>query len=74
LPLAVGLGLALGTQAPDALGSLDYRDGRLRARFRPGIADTRAAREALIQAGRRQGLQLKFESEREPLATITVLR
>jgi len=74
LPLAVGLGLALGTQAQDAIGSLEYRDGRLRARFRPGIADTRAAREALELAGRRQGLRLRFDNEREPLATITVLR
>ncbi len=74
LPLVVGLGLALGTQSQDALGSLEYRDGRLRARFRPGVADTRAAREALEQAGRRQGLRLRFENEREPLATITVLR
>ena len=74
LPLVAGLGLALGTQSQDALGSLEYRDGRLRARFRPGIADTRAAREALEQAGRRQGLRLRFESEREPVATITVLR
>ena len=74
LPLVVGLGLALGTQAQDAIGSLEYRDGRLRARFRPGIADTRAAREALELAGRRQGLRLRFDNEREPLATITVLR
>ena len=74
LPLAVGLGLALGTQAQDAIGSLEYRDGRLRARFRPGIADTRAAREALELAGRRQGLRLRFDNEREPIATITVLR
>jgi hypothetical protein len=74
LPLVVGLSLSLGTQAQDAIGSLEYRDGRLRARFRPGIADTRAAREALELAGRRQGLRLRFDSEREPLATITVLR
>ncbi len=74
LPLVASLGLALGTQSHDALGSLEYRDGRLRVRFRPGIADTRPAREALEQAGRRQGLRLRFESEREPLATITVLR
>ncbi len=74
LPLVVGLGLVLGTQSQDAIGSLEYRDGRLRARFRPGIADTRAAREALELAGRRQGLRLRFDSEREPLATITVLR
>ncbi|MFZ9508180.1 MAG: type II secretion system protein GspL [Burkholderiaceae bacterium] len=74
LPLVVGLSLALGTQAQDAIGSLEYRDGRLRARFRPGIADTRAARDALELAGRRQGLRLRFDSEREPLATITVLR
>lgn len=74
LPLVVGLGLALGTHAQDAIGSLEYRDGRLRARFRPGIADTRAAREALELAGRRQGLRLRFDNEREPLATITVLR
>jgi general secretion pathway protein L len=74
LPLVVGLSLSLGTQAQDAIGSLEYRDGRLRARFRPGIADTRAARDALELAGRRQGLRLRFDSEREPLATITVLR
>ena len=74
LPLAAGLGLALGTQSQDALASLEYRDGRLRARFRPGIADTAAARQALEQASRRQGVQMRFENEREPLATITVLR
>ena len=74
LPLVAGLGLALGTQSQDALASLEYRDGRLRARFRPGIADTAAARQALEQASRRQGVQMRFENEREPLATITVLR
>ena len=74
LPLAVGLGLTLGAQAHDAIAALDYRDARLRARFRAGVADTRAARDALEQAGRRHGLQIRFESEREPLASITVLR
>lgn len=74
LPLSVALAQALATQPSAALGALEYRDGRLRARLLPGVADTRAAREALEQAARQQGLRLRFDNEREPLATVTVLR
>lgn len=74
IPLVSALGLALGAQATDALAAVDYRDGRLKIRFRPGLADSRATREALEQAARRQGLRLQFDSEREPLATVMVLR
>ncbi len=74
VPLLAALGLALGAQANDALASADYRDGRLRIRFRAGVADSRQAREGIEQAARRQGLRLQFENEREPLASVTVLR
>ncbi len=72
--LTASLGTALGTQAQDAVNLLEYREGRLRVRFRPGMADSRASRDSIEQAARRQGLRLQFESEREPLATVTVLR
>lgn len=74
VPLASALGLALGAQATDALAAIDYRDGRLKVRFRPGLADSRPKRDALEQAARRHGLRLQFDNEREPLATVMVLR
>lgn len=74
VPMISALGQALGTQAPNALAAVEYREGRLRVRFRPGLADTRAARESLEQSARRQGLRLQFESERDALASITVMR
>ncbi len=46
----------------------------MKIRFRPGIADSRGAREALDNAARRQGLRLQFESEREASAVVSVLR
>lgn len=74
VPMLSALGQALGSQAPNALAAVEYREGRLRVRFRPGLADTRAARESLEQAARRQGLRLQFENERDAFASITVLR
>ncbi len=74
LPLLVSFSQSLGTQSADAVSGLEYRDGRLRIRLRPGVADSRAARDTIEQAARRHGLKLQFEGDREPLAIVTVLR
>ena len=74
VPLLTRFSQALGSQANDALSGVDYRDGRLRVRFQPGQFESRAVREALGQASQRLGLQLNFDSEREPTATVALLR
>jgi general secretion pathway protein L len=74
VPLLTRFSQALGGQANDALSGVDYRDGRLRVRFQPGQFESRAVRDTLIQACQRLGLQLRFDAEREPTATVALLR
>lgn len=71
LPLLGRLVEALGPQAADALAGFDYADGRMKVRFRPERVESRASREQLQAACTRAGLQLRFDSEREPTATLT---
>lgn len=72
VPLVQRLGQALGPRANDALASIDYRDGALKVRFRPGLADGDAAREQIRQAGVQQGLSILFEQGRDAVATVKV--
>jgi general secretion pathway protein L len=70
LPLLGRLGEALGPSGTDAIASMEYREGRLKVRFRPDRVDGRAARDQLRQACTRAGLKLDFDNEREPTATV----
>lgn len=74
VPLLTRFAQALGGQAADALSGVEYRDGRLRVRFQPGQFEARAVRDTLVQACQRLGLQLRFDAEREPTATVALLR
>ncbi|MFZ9406041.1 MAG: type II secretion system protein GspL [Burkholderiaceae bacterium] len=71
LPLMGRFADALGPQAADALAAIDYSEGRLRVRFRPERVESRAAREQLQASCERAGLQLRFDGDREPMATVT---
>lgn len=74
LPLMARFSQALGDQASDALAGVEYREGRLRVRFQPGRMEARELREALSRACQRLGLQLRFEADREPTATVSLLQ
>ncbi len=74
IPLLTRFAQALGAQSADSLAGVDYRENRLRVRFQPGQFDSRAARQSLVQAAQRLGLGLKFDSDREPTASVTLLR
>jgi hypothetical protein len=72
VPLLARLSQALGGIGPDALASVEFRDGKLKVRFQPQRADGRAAREQLREACARAGLKLQFDNDREPVATLAV--
>jgi general secretion pathway protein L len=72
VPLVGRFAQAIGPRASDALAALEYREGRLKVRFQPQLVDGRAAREQLIEACARAGLQLRFDNEREPTATVAI--
>lgn len=72
LPMMARLSQALAARGTDALASVEYREGRLRVRFQPGIADGASQRDALREACRRLGLRLQFDDEREPSATVSL--
>ena len=74
VPLVSRFALALGGQATDSLASVEYRDGRLRVRFQPGFYEARSVRDLLLRDSQRQGLSVKFDGEREPTATVALLR
>lgn len=74
VPLLARFSQALGSQGADALSGVEYRDGRLRVRFQPGQFEARAVRDTLVQSCQRLGLQLRFDAEREPTATVALLR
>lgn len=70
-PLVAKLPAALGGR-PDAVSGVEFREGRLRLRFAPTFVESRASRDNLAEAFRRQGLQLKFDGEGQATATVTV--
>lgn len=72
VPLLTRFSQALGAGANDAIASVDYRDGALRVRLRPGRLDTDAARDALREACTQAGLTVRFEAGRDPLAIVQV--
>lgn len=74
VPLLARFSQALGAQAVDSMAGVEYREGRLRVRFQPGQFESRAVRDTLIQACQRLGLQMRFDSDREPTATVALLR
>ncbi len=63
---------SLEAVATDSLASVDYAEGRLKVKFQPGYADTREAREQLQQKLLKGGLRLQFDTDREPVATVSV--
>lgn len=63
LPLLVRFSEALGTTSPEGFTSLDYRDGRLRARPVSAGGLDEAARETLRAAGRQRGLKIDFDGD-----------
>jgi general secretion pathway protein L len=71
LPLLTRFSQALGDQAGDSLSSVEYREGKLKIRFKPEKVEAKNAREALVQAAQRLGLKLSFEDERQGLATVS---
>lgn len=71
-PLLGRLPAALGGRQ-DAVAGIEYREGRLRLRFAPTFVESRASREGLIEAFRRQGLQLKFDGEGQAGATLSLV-
>lgn len=74
VPMLSRFALALGGQAADSMASVEYREGRLRVRFQPGFYEARSVRDLLARDCQRQGLSLKFDGEREPTATVALLR
>lgn len=74
VPLLARFSQALGGQAADSMGSVEYREGRLRVRFQPGFYEARSVRDILVRDGQRQGLSISFDGEREPTATVALLR
>jgi general secretion pathway protein L len=72
MPLLARFVQALGPRGDDAIAALEYRDGTLRVRFQPQRVEGRAAREQLVGSLSRQGLLLRFDNERAPLATVSV--
>lgn len=72
LPLLTKFSAALGARGADALAGLEYRDGRLRARFRDAFLDGPAVRDGLVAACAQQGLKLQFEGDEGSTALAVV--
>jgi len=72
LPLLSRFSGALGPRANDALSALEYRDGKLRARFRPEFVDGPAARASLRGALEQRGLRLEFEGQGQAIAVVSL--
>lgn len=70
LPLLGRFTQALGPRAADALAALEYREGRLRVRFRAGFADTPNAREVLRASLLSRGMKVQFEGENMAVAVV----
>lgn len=72
MPLVSKFASALGPRATDALAALEYRDGRLKARFRAAFFEGPAARESLRAACQQKGLKLQFEGEGDATAVVSL--
>jgi general secretion pathway protein L len=70
LPLLGRLAMALGADGVDALAAIEYRDARLKVRWRNPVADP-AARERLAGAAARAGLSLRFEADGSAVIALT---
>lgn len=70
LPLLARFTQAMGPRASDALTSLEYREGRLRVRFRAGFTDTSGARDALRASLLARGMKVQFEGENMAVAVV----
>ncbi len=73
LPLMTRFSQALGSQADDALTSLEYRDGRLLVSFQPSLVAARSVREKMQQSCKQVGLNLQFAAGQTASATVGVL-
>jgi general secretion pathway protein L len=71
-PLLAKLPAALGGRN-DAVAGVEYREGRLRMRFSPSFVESRASRDSLTDAFRRQGLLLKFDAEGQATASVSLV-
>jgi len=55
--------LLLSAAPLGAVAALDYRDGSLKVKFKPGMADNPALQNTLRAAAVQQGLAIRFESD-----------
>ena len=69
LPLLTRFTQALGPRAADSLASLEYREGRLKARWRAGVLDS-VNRENLRASCQRAGLRLQFEGDAQAVISV----
>ena len=69
LPLMTRFTQALGPRAADSLASLEYREGRLKARWRAGVLDS-VNRENLRAACQRAGLRVQFEGDAQAVISV----
>lgn len=69
LPMLTRFTQAMGPGAQDALAALEYRDGRLKVRWRPGALDA-ARRNELRTTAERLGLKVQFDGDTQ--ATVSV--
>jgi hypothetical protein len=74
VPLLARFSQVLGGQVADSMASVEYRDARLRVRFQPGFYEARSVRDILVRNAQQQGLSVRFDGEREPTATVALLR
>ena len=72
-PMVARLAKALGPRAVDSLAGIEYRDGKLRVRFQPTFVEARSMRESLREGCQRQGLNLKFDGDSQPTATVSLV-
>jgi general secretion pathway protein L len=72
MPLLGRFAQAIGPRANDAVAAMEYRDGVLRVRFQPQRVEGRAVREQLVTTLSRHGLQLRFDNDRDPSATVAI--
>jgi general secretion pathway protein L len=70
LPLLGRFAAALGGEGVDALAGIEYRDARLKVRWRNPPADP-SARERLSGAAARAGLSLRFEADGSAVVALT---
>ncbi len=70
LPLLARFTQALGPRATDALATLEFRDGKLRARFRAGFIDAEGTRDSLRATLVQRGMRVQFEGEGMAVAVI----